>query len=296
VLTILVHCGLTCAQDAYPPLLMSLFLLCLLQAAAVEFEKQGAEVVTFDTSKPETFELALAGLYGLFVVTAIGEDLQVISKIVETANKAGVQHYIWSTGDSTAPFFDSVSDPPPKVYGSYVPVMDSKQPIDAVFSNDKTTFLHAALYLENMYTLGAVQKGVYCNNLGDAKIPIMSCEDIGKSAYCVFKARQSYMGKHVYLAGDSLTSADLMAIVSQETGKDYKFVNVPREVYASFYPGAEVMANMHEYFKRNEEAFNKQHNREATLQVCPDVVDARAWVKAHVNELLAVGPVDEEKA
>jgi hypothetical protein len=178
----------------------------------------------------------------------------------------------------------------PKIGGYYLPHFDSKGQSNEMFPQDKTTFLHTSFYLENLY--GMIQNGVLCCNQGDVPCPVIASDDTGNCAYAILKAGDEYKGKSVGVAGDCLTFNELMKIVSEETGKEYKFQNVDRATYSGFFPGADDIANMFEFYTKNVKQVSELRDVEKTKQLCPDVVDARAWVKAHVKELLAVGPKD----
>src|SRR4029077_13647913 len=62
--------------------------------------KLADEVVAADLNRPETLKAALAGAYGVFLVTNAweagqGESQQALAA-VKAAKEAGVQHFIWS--------------------------------------------------------------------------------------------------------------------------------------------------------------------------------------------------------
>jgi uncharacterized protein YbjT (DUF2867 family) len=260
----------------------------------VKLKDAGAEVAAFDMGKSDTFEEALKGLTALYVVTTLREDPTLLEALISAGEEAGVQHYIWSTLEDTTEFFDSLPEEErvPKIDGYYLPHFDTKSLADKHFPKDKTTFLYTSFYLENLYSYGMVQGGVFCCNQGDTACPVISNDDIGNCANAILKGGDEYKGKSVGIAGDCLTFAELMKIVSEETGKEYKFQNVDRATYSGFFPGADDMANMFEFYTKNAKQVSELRDLDKTKQLYPDVVDARAWVKAHVKELLAVGPKD----
>src|SRR5712671_6973471 len=63
--------------------------------------KLGDEVVLADFNRPETLKAAIAGAYGVFLVTnsfeAGADEFKQAQAAINAAKNAGVQHFIWST-------------------------------------------------------------------------------------------------------------------------------------------------------------------------------------------------------
>jgi hypothetical protein len=270
--------------------------------AAVALKNAGAEVVKFDMDDPSTHGLALEGAYGVFVVTNYWEHFSVekekahAKSVAEAAEKAGVRHIIWSTLEGTNDFFDSLPEEerPNKLDGYYVPHFDGKHESDVYFPPNKTTKLFTSFYLENLAGFGMVKDGVLCNNMGDSPLPVIATVDIGKCAYAIFKARHTYMGKNVYIAGDVLTCREIMAIASDVTQQEFEYQAVDRETYASFgFPGANDMANMF-YFKVKNKDFVKNRDPSKAKELNPKLQSTREWMEKNVKAVsMLAKPVPE---
>lgn len=261
-------------------------------------------MVRFDMDDPSTHASALEGAYGLFVVTnywehfSVDKEKQQAKSIADAAKAAGVHHIIWSTLEGTGEFFDSLPEEerPNKLEGGYyVPHFDGKHEGDQYFPADKTTKLFTSFYLDNFMGFGMVRDGILCNNMGDAPLPVIAAEDIGKCAYGIFKAGHKYMGKDVYIAGSVMTCENLMSIASDVTGQEFEYRPVDRETYASFdFPGANDLANMF-YFKAKNKDFSLNRNPANAKALNPDLQTARVWMEKNVDVMNKLAkPVPEQ--
>lgn len=97
-----------------------------------------------------------------------------------------------------------------------------------------------------------------------------------------------YKGKSVYVAGDNIPVADIMAEISKATGKPFKYVPVSREAYAGFgFPGADDLAAMFDYYKREPE-FCKHRDVDGPMgskALFPGVQSVAVWAEANKEAL-----------
>jgi uncharacterized protein YbjT (DUF2867 family) len=90
--------------------------------------------------------------------------------------------------------------------------------------------------------------------MGDARLPGIAAEDIGRCAYGIFKAGKEYIGKTVGIAGEHLTGAQMAASLGAALGREVVYNAVTPAQYRAFgFPGAEDLGNMFQ-FKRDFEA------------------------------------------
>src|SRR5215510_593646 len=170
----------------------------------------GAEVVKADLDDVESLKKAFAGAYGVYGVTNFwehfsGEKEKAQAKnIAEAAKAVGVKHVIWSTLEDTRNLMDTGDKRMPFLQEKYrVPHFDAKAESDAYFKGLPVTYLVTSFYWDNLYMFGLApkkdDKGVYSWTfpMGDAKLPAIAGEDIGKAALGVYKAGQQYIGKTV---------------------------------------------------------------------------------------------------
>src|SRR5499427_8294495 len=162
---------------------------------------KGAEVVKADLDDVESLKKAFAGAYGVYAVTNFwehfsGEKEKAQAKnIAEAAKAAGVQHVIWSTLEDTRKLMSADDKRMPMLQEKYrVPHFDAKAEANAYFAGLPATNLVTSFYWDNLYMFGLAPKkddtGVYSWTfpMGDAKMAGMAAEDIGRTAYGVFKA------------------------------------------------------------------------------------------------------------
>ena len=92
--------------------------------------------------------------------------------------------------------------------------------------------------------------------MGDARLPAIAAEDIGKCALGVFKKGESLIGKTVGIAGDHLTGGEMAAAFSRALGREVKYNAVDPAVYRGFdFPGAEDLGNMFQFNRDFSDAF-----------------------------------------
>ena len=151
-------------------------------------------------------------------------------------------------------------DSMPTLMESYkVPHLDSKGASDRFFTElgVPVTFLLTSFYWDNFIHFGmGPQKGpdgkyAIALPMDGKKLPGMAAEDIGRTAYGIFKRGPELIGKTVGIAGEHLSGAEMAAALGKALGIEVTYNAVPPEVYRSFgFPGAEDLGNMFQ-FKRD---------------------------------------------
>src|SRR5215470_14854220 len=176
---------------------------------------KGAEVVKADLDDVESLEKAFAGAYGVYGVTNFWEHFSAEKEkaqarnIAEAAKAAGVKHVIWSTLEDTRQFMSADDKRMPFLQEKYrVPHFDAKAEADAYFSGVPTTMLVTSFYWDNLYMFKLAPSkgadGVYSWTfpMGNAKLAGIAAEDIGKTAYGIFKAGSKHIGQTVGIVGE----------------------------------------------------------------------------------------------
>jgi uncharacterized protein YbjT (DUF2867 family) len=219
----------------------------------------GAEVVAGNLDDVESLKKAFAGAHGVFVVTNFWEHFSAdkekaqAKNAAEAAKAAGVKHVIWSTLEDTRQFVSADDKRMPMLQEKYrVPHFDAKGEANAYFAGVPTTFLITSFYWDNFYTFGLGPKkaddGTYAWALpmGNEKLAGMAAEDIGKTAYSVFKAGQPYIGRTVGVAGEFLTVSEMCQKIEKGIGvSPVKYNAVDPDAYRKFgFPGADELGNM----------------------------------------------------
>ncbi|GAB1721127.1 MAG: putative Oxidoreductase, NmrA-like [Nitrospira sp.] len=233
---------------------------------AKELARLGAEVVAADVHDVDSMKEAFAGATGAFCVTffwAHGspeKEYAEAEAMAKAAKAAGVRHVIWSTLEDTRRWVPVSDNRMPTLLGKYkVPHFDAKGEADQLFKQlgVPTTFLLTSFYWDNLIYFGMGPKpGPYGTlaltlPMGEARLPGIAADDIGKCALGIFKKRDAYLGKTVGIAGEHLTGAQMADALSKALGREVRYNAVPPEVYRTFgFPGADELANMFQ-FKRD---------------------------------------------
>ncbi|MDV5358157.1 NmrA/HSCARG family protein [Enterobacter asburiae] len=213
------------------------------------------DVLYADLEKPESLNEALKGVYGLFLVTdywqpGTDEKKQATSAI-EAAKSAGVQHFIWST----LPDVESISQ------GEFrLPQFTNKARIDTLVKAagfTYHTFVVPPAYYQNFsgpFGPQQQQDGSYgwvlpinpdvrCIHMGDIN-------ELGKIVAGAF-VHPDFAGKGAYLplVGDFLSFSEIVDTLNK-LGHPVNFKQVPRDVYAGFFPGAEALGDTLAYYEK----------------------------------------------
>jgi uncharacterized protein YbjT (DUF2867 family) len=261
----------------------------------------GAEVVSADLDNVDSLKKAFAGAYGVYGVTNFWEhfsgekEIQQAKNIAEAAKAAGVKHVIWSTMEDTRKLMSADDTRMPILQGKYrVPHFDAKADANAAFSGLPTTYLVLPFYWDNLYLFGLApkkdDKGVYSWTfpMGEAKLPGIGKEDIGKAAYGVFKAGSEYIGKTVGIAGESLSFQEMSKKLETIGISPVQFNAVDANVFRGFgFPGADEYGNMFQVYRDFEKEVNALRTVEATRKLNPSVQNFDQWLAKNKAAVVA---------
>ncbi len=212
------------------------------------------EVIEADLSRPETLRAAFEGAYGVFLVTnPWGEGVNEVEQAtaaVRAAKDAGVKHFVWST----LPDVEAISGGKLRV-----PHFTDKAKVDrtvkeAGFANH--TFVIAPFYYQNLIGVLAAQKQTD-GSLGwvlplDPTVRSIHMGDITQLGDIVAGAfanpDQAGHGEYLPLVGDFMSFHEIIDTLNRQ-GHNFSFNQVPKEVFAGFFPGAAGIAEMFSYFQ-----------------------------------------------
>jgi uncharacterized protein YbjT (DUF2867 family) len=261
---------------------------------AKELAALGAEVVAGDVDDEGSLEKAFAGAHCAFCVTFFWAHFSPEKELAEAANMAraakaaGVQHVIWSTLEDTRNFIPLHDDRMPTLGERYkVPHYDGKGEANQIFTEAgvPTTFLQTSFYWENFIYFGmGPQRGedgslALTFPIADGRVAGIAAKDIGASAYGIFKAGDSFIGKTVSIAGEHLTGAEMAAAFSDAIGEQVSFNAVSPDVYRSFgFPGADDLGNMFQFTTEFEAEYCGTRDIEATRRLNPELLSFRQWL------------------
>jgi uncharacterized protein YbjT (DUF2867 family) len=262
----------------------------------------GAEVVKADLDDVESLKKAFAGAHGVYAVTNFWEHFSAekekaqAKNIADAARAAGVKHVIWSTLEDTRKFMAADDKRMPMLQEKYrVPHFDAKAEANAFFSGVPTTYLITSFYWDNLFMFGLAPKkgdsGQYewTFPMGTAKLAGIAAEDIGKCAYGIFKAGESYAGRTVGIAGEFLTIDEMGQKLASGLGLGpVKYNAVDANVYRSFgFPGADEMGNMFQADRDFEQQMMANRDLAEARKLNPALQTFDQWLAGHKAAVLA---------
>lgn len=256
--------------------------------------KLGAEVVAADVDDIESLKRAFAGAYGAYCVTFFWDhfspekEMAEAKAMAEAAKDAGLKHVIWSTFEDTRKWVPLGDDRMPTLQEKYkVPHFDGKGEANQYFidAGVPTTFLYTSFYWENLIYFGmGPQKGpdgklAIVFPMGDKKLPGIAAEDIGKSAYGIFKEGDEFIGKSVGVAGEHLTGEQMAESLTKALGQEVVYNDVPADVYRGFgFPGADDVGNMFQFKRDFQQDYLKTRNLDVVQSINPAVQTFDEWL------------------
>jgi uncharacterized protein YbjT (DUF2867 family) len=263
---------------------------------------KGAEVVKADLDDVESLKKAFAGAYGVYGVTNFwehfsGEKEKAQAKnIAEAAKAAGVKHVVWSTLEDTRKLMTPDDKRMPFLQEKYrVPHFDAKAEANAYFAGLPVTYLVTSFYWDNFYLFGLGPKkgddGKYSWTLpmGNAKVAGIAAEDIGTTAYGIFKADQQYIGKTVGIVGENLTVKEMADKLGKGLGVgSVQYNAVEPDAYRGFgFPGADELGNMFQIYRDFESQVTGARSQQVTRQLNPQLNTFDSWLAKNKSKVEA---------
>ena len=271
---------------------------------ARELAALGAEVVAADIDDAESVRRAFEGAYGAFCVTffwghfSAEKEIEQARIMANAARDAGVQHVIWSTLEDTRELVPLSDDRMPTLQGKYkVPHFDGKGEADKFFRDAgvPVTYMLTSFYWDNFIHFGmgpargADGKLAITLPMGDAKLPGIAAEDIGRCAYGIFQ-RPDLIGHRVGISGGHLSGSEMAAAFSEIAGEEVGYNAVEPAVYRSFgFPGADDLGNMFQYKRDFESTYRAARDVEGSRKLNPALQSFKVWLAAN-KDRIAIPP------
>ncbi len=257
----------------------------------------GAEVVAADLDDAAGVGRAMQGAYGAFCITNFWEhfspdkELAQAETLAAAAAATGLKHVIWSTLDDTRLTVPVGSGRMPVLLGKYnVPHFDAKGEANRFFIDRRlpVTLLNTSFYWDNFIhfgmgpTAGPDGKLAITLPLGDARMPGIAVEDIGRAALGVFKAGVDGVGQSIGIAGEHLSGAEMAAGFAKLLGQPVAYNAVSPEAYRGFgFPGAEDLGNMFQFKRDFETTYRAARSVDATRKLNPGLMNFEQWLGVH---------------
>ncbi len=231
-----------------------------------EHRQLAEEVVQADLDRPETLKTAFAGADGVFLVTNFGQsgtdEFKQATAAVRAAKEAGVNHFIWST----LPDVEAISGDKFKV-----PHFTGKAKIDRIVKEAgfvHHTFVIAPCYYQNLVGVLAPHKQadgsvgwalpldpeLRCIHMGDVR-------ELGNIVVGAFAhSDEAGNGEYLPLVGDFMSFHEIVDTLNRQ-GHRFTVKQVPKEVFATFFPGAAEIAAMFSYWEAHTYLGSDSHDR-----------------------------------
>ncbi|WP_199038174.1 NmrA/HSCARG family protein [Glycomyces salinus] len=263
---------------------------------ARELAGLGAEVVQADLDDEASLVQAFEGAYGAFFVTNFWEHVSPDREYAQAANlaraakTAGIEHAIWSTLEDTREAIPLDDDRMPTLMEKYkVPHFDVKAEANALFTEAgvPTTFLQTTFYWENIPSFFPPKRQddgslVLAMPMADGRLSGIAVEDIGRTAYGIFKRGKDFVGETVSIAGEHLTGAEYADAFAELLGEPVHYYPVPFDGFrAAGFPGAEEMGNMFQYYAEFDDEFTGRRDLAKVRELNPRLKTFAEWLADH---------------
>jgi uncharacterized protein YbjT (DUF2867 family) len=268
---------------------------------AHELAKLGAEVVKADLDSGPTLRAAFDGAYGAFCVTFFWDhfvpekELVQAAAMAQAAKQTGLKHVVWSTLEDTRKLVPLTDDRMPTLMEKYkVPHFDAKAEANRAFAQFgvPVTYMLTSFYWDNLIyggmgpKKGADGKLELTLPMGDKRLPGIAAEDIGKSAFCIFKAGFDLLGKTVGVAGDHVTGAQMAAALAKELGQEVSYNPLSPEQYRQLgTPGADELGNMFQFMQEFESEFCAARNLDSARALNPSLQTFGGWLSKNKDRI-----------
>ncbi len=212
------------------------------------------EVVEADLGRPETLKAAFEGAHGVFLVTNFQEagsnELQQATAAISAAKDAGIKHFIWST----LPNVEAISG------GKFnVPHFTGKAKVDRVVKDggfENYTFVIAPFCYQNLAgALGPHEQADGSKGWAlplDPTLRVIHMGDINELGNIVAGAfahpDEAGNGQYLPLVGDFMSFNEIVETINRQ-GHNISYTQVPKESFASAFPGANEIAEMFSYWE-----------------------------------------------
>jgi uncharacterized protein YbjT (DUF2867 family) len=263
-------------------------------AAARALADRGATIVQADSDDEQSLVRAFDGAYAAFCMTTFFQHFSAEREAAQAANlgravgAAGVRRAIWSTAEDTREWYPLSDHRMPTLQGRFkVPQWDAKSEGDRFFdaAGVPTTLLLTPFHWESfVFGLGAPQRGqdgvlTLAMPLGDALLPGIAAEDIGRCAYGILRAGDAFTGRTVGIAGELLTGEQLAAGLSKLTGEPVRYQHVPVEIFRSLpVPGIDIGANMFQFVTEANADYCGRRDVALARSLNPSLASFDEWI------------------
>lgn len=210
---------------------------------AVALAKRNVEVLAGDMMDPETLQRSMAGVDGAYLMTTpfeagVEAETRQGRNMLDAAKADNVGHVVLSTvggadKNTGIPHFDSKFDA--EVYSRELGV--------------PTTISAPVYFMENAlapWNIDGLKAGTFTAAMpADRALQQIAVRNVGEFAAALFERGEAVLGKRYDIAGDEVTGAETVRILSEVFGHPIEYSELPLSVLRE---QSDDMALMYEWF------------------------------------------------
>ena len=248
---------------------------------AKALQEAGAEVFAGTITDKESVRSAVAGAYGVFIVTLVSPNETEVGKAAaDVCKSAGLKHVVFS------------GLPPVKSkIGKGCQHFDCKAAVEDYLDEIgvPNTSVRYPFYFDNFASFIIPFKkesdGTFTITMPmDGPIHTMSVADAAPIVAEVFKHPERYMGKKLALSAGAITVDEHSKIISEVTEKTLRYNQISFEEAASdpANPYASEMSSMYEFYSKAEMPYDEEFTR----SINPGALTFRQWAEKNKDLLI----------
>ena len=251
---------------------------------AKTMQAKGVEIIQASLDDQASIDRAIAGSYGVFLVTNFWEymdkerEMKQGKTVADACKKAGVKHVVFSG-------LEKVKD----ITGLDCPHFDGKGEIEKYLDNigQPNTSVRYPFYFENFTVLElGFQKqpdGSYTyTTCMQGEMDAISVHDGGPIVASIFAQPGKFVGKKIGLSGDRMTLKEYIDIISKVTGQTITVNTITVDSYAKLFPGADDLAAMFHYYDHG----NPDRDIKLSKQLNPKTKNFTEWATDNKNNFI----------
>lgn len=263
----------------------------------VELDSDRVECQQGDLNDYDSITAAMKDVYGVFCNTNFWVDCSVTTErkqglaVLEAAQKANVQHFVYSSLDACAhisqgkiplPHFDAKAAVEHEIDWRR---SDEFMRQEKGWYSSCVSVLITLAYFENLFAFfkpssGKLSDGreglIFSVPMADAPYPFVALDDIGWFTTHIFANPDTWGGRTLSIGGDSLTFAQLAATFERVTGIPAEYQPISDEEFLAL-----GMPNAHDPL--NQFRFHREYgpyrNHEALRKIHPELMNFEAWLR-----------------
>ena len=155
-----------------------------------------------------------------------------------------------------------------------------------------TTFLSTTFFFQNFVDLMGPRRaedGVLTLALPMEDGRLLSgvdAQDIGRTAFAIFKGGTSLVGETIGLAGDHLTGPQYAEKFAAALGEPVRWQSVPFDVFRALdLPGAQEMGNMFQYYSDFDQEYTRARDLNRLRELNPALHNFDDWLADNATKI-----------